>query len=173
MHVLGQGPVATANNPSVAVLARVLAARRAVAAADAAEGQPAPVATPIATPPRLRTIVIEGNVHAVRTALLNPSANPHEPDRVGRTLLHYALENGHLGVTLALLQASAVPNSRDADGTTPLDHAEYWATRAQPPQPPSSAPTGAAARRGNASQTPSPPPPPADDLKPTPTPGEL
>jgi hypothetical protein len=121
MHVLGQGPVTTANNPSAAVLARFPAARRAVAAADAAEGQPAPATPPSATPPRLRTVVIEGNAHAVRAALLNPNANPHEPDRAGRTILHYALENGHLGVTLALLQAAATPNAHDAAAPPSLD----------------------------------------------------
>jgi hypothetical protein len=129
MHVISQGPVTTANNPSAAVLARFPAARRYVVAAtaDSADAQPAPAAA-LATPPRLRTSVIDGNTLAVRTALVNPGANPHEPDRAGRSLLHHALENGHLGVALALLQAAAAPNSPAARSAPASDR-----TTASPP----------------------------------------
>jgi hypothetical protein len=58
------------------------------------------------------------------TAIANDAA------RADRTLLQYAAELGHPGMILALLQARVSANAHDSACETPIDHAEYWATRA-------------------------------------------
>ena len=67
---------------------------------------------------------------AVRAALVAHPESVGDVDRQERTALHIAADAGLANVAIFLLDARADANARDRQCFTPVDCAEYWATRA-------------------------------------------
>lgn len=65
----------------------------------------------------------EGGTPAMVRWLLERKANPHMPDRQGRTPLHLAAKQKAGESAAMLLEKKADPNARDHEGRTPLHYA--------------------------------------------------
>jgi ankyrin repeat protein len=70
----------------------------------------------------LLTAAKEGHLHALRYVLHQGGADvsPNKADNWGNTPLVLAIQNGHLDIVQALIEAKAGPNKADGWGNTPL-----------------------------------------------------
>lgn len=85
-------------------------------------GPPHPVAMPTVTKTdKLRLAAAKGELDAVRDLLA--SGTPLQPDKEGRTPLHFAAQNGHLDVCNLLIQQGCHPDDQDQVKYTALHRA--------------------------------------------------
>ncbi|XP_078338519.1 uncharacterized protein LOC111103489 isoform X4 [Crassostrea virginica] len=85
-------------------------------------GPPHPVAMPTVTKTdKLRLAAAKGELEVVRDLL--DSGTPLQPDKEGRTPLHFAAQNGHLNVCHCLLQHGCHPDDQDNVKYTALHRA--------------------------------------------------
>ena len=136
--VMARGSLASARNPSAAITARYPAARALVAALNRAQAATSDrsaraVAAPAADVRRegvLHRAVRDATPAAVKASLISHPDSALDTDRQRRTALHLAADAGLPTIAVYLLDARADANARDRQGFTPVDCAEYWATRA-------------------------------------------
>ena len=135
--IMARAPLDSARNPSAAITSRYPAAKEQIALATR-------LTTPATTAPATtdtrsedcrrigirRRAVPSGELAAVRHALITYPDSIYDTDRRGRTALHLTADASQPALAVALRAARADVNTRDRDGYTPVDTAEYWAARA-------------------------------------------
>lgn len=85
-------------------------------------GPPHPVAMPTVTKTdKLRLAAAKGELDAVRDLLA--AGTPLQPDKEGRTPLHFAAQNGHLDICILLIQHGCHPDDQDHVKYTALHRA--------------------------------------------------
>ena len=134
--VMACGSLESARNPSAAITARYPASRALTTAFYSGHAihpdRRAPAAEPPPDPRRegvLHRAVREQTRAAVRGALIPPPGSAFVTDRRGRTALHLAADARQPTFAFYFPAARAAVNAKDRDGFTPVDSAEYWATR--------------------------------------------